>query len=103
MAPAAYGAPVRRSRPGKPTPPARPREWAPTWPSFKRRIGWLIEAGVIPQEKADRWDVIRDLRNETTHASIRHVTPPHEALRVLDLLAAEIDALFTDGEGSTSE
>jgi hypothetical protein len=34
------------------------------------------------------------LRNETTHASIRHLTPPHEALRVLELLAVEIDALF---------
>lgn len=75
----------------------------PTWPSFKRRIEWLIEAGVIPQAKADRWDVIRDLRNETTHASIRHIAPPNEALRVLDLLAAEIDALFADDGSSTTK
>ena len=58
------------------------------------RVDWLIAAGIIPAEKRARWDLIRDLRNETTHASIRHLTTPHEALRVLDLLAPEIDALF---------
>ena len=64
------------------------------WPDLMRRVNWLIEAGVIPAEKRDRWDSLRDLRNETTHVSIRHLTTPHEALRVLELLAGEIDALF---------
>lgn len=64
------------------------------WPDMMTRVDWLIAAGIIPSEKRTRWDLIRDLRNETTHASIRHLTPPHEALRVLDLLAPEIDALF---------
>ncbi len=59
-----------------------------------RRVNWLIEAGVIPAEKRDRWNGLRDLRNETTHISIRHLTTPHEALRVLELLAGEIDTLF---------
>jgi hypothetical protein len=58
------------------------------------RVDWLIDASVIPAEKRDRWDLVRGLRNETTHASIRHLTTPHEALRVLELLAGEIDALF---------
>ena len=64
------------------------------WPDLMTRVDWLISAGVIPAEKRDRWDLVRGLRNETTHASIRHLTTPHEALRVLELLAAEIDALF---------
>ncbi len=64
------------------------------WPSMMRRVNYLIEAGVIPAEKHDRWDGLRDLRNETTHISIRHLTSPHEALRVLELLANEISALF---------
>jgi hypothetical protein len=64
------------------------------WPDLMRRVGWLIDAGVIPAEKRERWDGICDLRNETTHISIRHLTTPHEALRVLELLAGEIDALF---------
>ncbi len=71
-----------------------PDEDTPTWPSFKRRVDWLIENSVIPAEKQGRWNTIRELRNETTHASIRHISPPTESLRVLELLADEIDALF---------
>ena len=63
-------------------------------PDLMKRVDWLIDAGVIPAEKRDRWDLVRGLRNETTHASIRHLTTPHEVLRVLELLAVEIDALF---------
>jgi len=62
--------------------------------SFRRRVEWLIEHGVIPVEKRARWDAIRALRNETTHASIRHLVMPLDVLRVLDLLQVEIDALF---------
>lgn len=64
------------------------------WPDLMKRVDWLIDAGVIPTEKRDRWDLVRGLRNETMHASIRHLTTPHEALRMLELLAGEIDALF---------
>lgn len=66
----------------------------PRWPDLMSRVDWLVANDIIPAEKRARWDSIRDLRNETTHASIRHLTPPHEALRVLYLLAPEIDALF---------
>ncbi len=44
-------------------------------------------------------DLVGGLRNESTHASIRHLTPPHEALRVLELLAGEIDAPFASEPG----
>ena len=64
------------------------------WPDLMTRVDWLISTGVIPAQKRERWDLMRGLRNETTHASIRHLTTPHEVLRVLDLLAGEIDALF---------
>jgi hypothetical protein len=71
-----------------------PDDGTPTWPSFKGRIDGLIDNGIIPPEKSGRWDTIRELRNETTHMSIRHISPPTESLRVLELLADEIDALF---------
>jgi hypothetical protein len=64
------------------------------WPNFKRRVDWLIEHGIIPVEKRGRLDAIRELRNETTHASIRHLVMPLDVLNVLDLLAPQIDALF---------
>jgi hypothetical protein len=64
------------------------------------------QAGGPPHKKRDpegdlrwpdfksRWDTMRDLRNETTHASIRHLVMPIDVLRLLDLLAPEIDTLF---------
>jgi hypothetical protein len=57
-------------------------------------VEWLIAEGIIAPEKRQRWDTMRDLRNETTHASIRHLVMPIDVLRLLDLLAPEIDALF---------
>ncbi len=69
-------------------------EGEPRWPDMMTRVDWLITADIISTEKRARWDLVRELRNETTHASIWHLTPPHEALRVLELLATEIDALF---------
>jgi hypothetical protein len=64
------------------------------WPDFKSRVEWLIANGIVTPEKRRRWDTMRDLRNETTHASIRHLAMPIDVLRLLDLLAPEIDALF---------
>lgn len=58
--------------------PVANAEGPPAWRSLR------------PAEKRARWDLIRDLRNETTHASMRHLTTRHEALRVLDLLALEM-------------
>jgi hypothetical protein len=83
-----------RQADGPPNRKADPDDGQPTWPSFKRRVDWLIDNGVIAADKRHRWDAIRELRNETTHASIRHLVMPVDVLRVLDLLALEIDALF---------
>jgi hypothetical protein len=46
-----------------------------------KRVDWLISASVIPAEKRECWDLVRGLRNETTHATMRHLTTPHEVLR----------------------
>ncbi|HEX4838673.1 MAG TPA: hypothetical protein VFV03_09150 [Solirubrobacteraceae bacterium] len=79
---------------GPPNKKPDPEDGQPTWPPFKRRVDWLLAQGIIPEQKRARWDVIRELRNETTHASIRHIEPPTESLRVLELLADEISTLF---------
>jgi hypothetical protein len=80
---------------GPPNKKPDPEDGQPIWPSFKWRVEWLIDHGVIATDRGPRWDAIRKLRNETTHASIRHLVMPMDVMRVLDLLAVEIDALFT--------
>ncbi len=83
-----------RQADGPPNKKPDPDDGQPTCPSFKRRVDWLIDNGVIATDKRHQWAAIRELRNETTHASIRHLVMPVDVLRVLDLLAVEIDALF---------
>ena len=79
---------------GGPPRSKRDAEGEVRWPALQRRVEWLISSGVISPEKRHRWDTMRELRNETTHASIRHLVMPLDVLRLLDLLAPEIDALF---------
>jgi hypothetical protein len=84
----------RYKQAGGPANKKRDPEGELRWPDFKRRIEWLIANQIIAPEKRQRWDTMRDLRNETTHASIRHLVMPIDVLRLLDLLTPEIDALF---------
>jgi hypothetical protein len=83
-----------READGPPHKKPDPEDGQPTWPSLKKRVDWLIDNGVIATDKRHRWEAIRELRNETTHARIRHLVMPVDVLRVLDLLALEINALF---------
>jgi Domain of unknown function (DUF4145) len=71
-------------------------EGEPTWPTFKRRVEWLLDKKIIREEVRGRWEAIRELRNEASHASRRYLTTPIDGERVLEMLATEIDALFTD-------
>lgn len=64
------------------------------WPSLNRRLDWLLREGLIPEEVEGRWDAIREVRNEATHADYPALLMPMDAMRSLDILAKEIDALF---------
>lgn len=68
-------------------------------PSLRSRLEWLIARGIIRKESAPRWDAIRELRNEGSHADFAHLAMPMDALRSLEILATEIDALFQQIQG----
>ena len=72
----------------------RPTHVAARQPNLRSRLEWLIARGIIRQEAAPQWDAIRELRNEGSHADFAHLAMPMDALRSLELLAAEINALF---------
>jgi hypothetical protein len=57
-------------------------------------IEWLIKRGIIRREAAGRWEAIRELRNEGTHADFAHIATPLDAVQSLEILRDEIDALF---------
>ncbi len=71
-----------------------PRTGSGKWPSLNRRLEWLIKEGAIPHETRHRWHAIREVRNEATHASTPLIIMPTDALRSLEILKTEIDALF---------
>jgi hypothetical protein len=64
------------------------------WPSYKHRLDWLLERGLLDQEWYDRWDTLRDLRNAAAHPEAQTVFPPGQALSFLTHVARDIDALF---------
>jgi hypothetical protein len=72
--------------------PPDPRTGLP--PSFKARLRWLADRGIVRSEVVSRWDAIRELRNEGSHAEFAHIAMPLDALRSLEILATEINALF---------
>jgi len=64
------------------------------WPTLKKRLNWLIEQGIIDKTVEKRWDAIRNLRNYGSHATYARIEMPIDALRTLEILAREIDALY---------
>lgn len=69
-------------------------EGKPRWPTFKKRVMWLTDCGVIPRASLARWEAFVELRNEGSHATFRHLVMPIDASRTLALLAEKINDLF---------
>ena len=85
-----------------PTPPsciatetraAQPRRTANGRASIADSIGFS-EKGSSPRTSRGGRDAVREVRNEGTHADYPALLMPMDAMRSLDILAREIDALF---------
>jgi hypothetical protein len=63
-------------------------------PSLARRIKWLTDDGVIPEDARQRWDAIRELRNIGTHTDFQMLHAPGQVLRTLNVVAESVSALF---------
>jgi hypothetical protein len=62
--------------------------------TFKEKVEWLGENGVIPAEQQSRWQAIRNLRNEASHPADQSILPPGEVLTILDVAVELINPLF---------
>jgi hypothetical protein len=64
-------------------------------PSLHRRLSWLLARGHIDRSAESRWSAIRQLRNLGSHGSAVRIAMPMDALRTMEILAEEINALFS--------
>jgi len=62
--------------------------------TFKVRIQWLREHGVIADEHAPQWEGFRELRNHTTHADMQSLFTPGNAYTMLRAVAQCVSALY---------
>ena len=62
--------------------------------TFKKRISWLVDEGVIPSSEFIRWDAIRELRNAASHPERQSILTPGNAIGLLERIAVQINSLF---------
>lgn len=63
-------------------------------PTFKTRIGWLQQHGMITDEQATQWDGFRELRNHASHADMQSIFTPGNAYTMLRAVAECVSALY---------
>jgi hypothetical protein len=63
-------------------------------PTFKTRIQWLREQGVIADEYAPQWEGFRELRNQTSHADMPSLFTPGNAYTMLRAVTECVSAIY---------
>lgn len=62
--------------------------------TFEKRIGWLVDKGVIPSSERVRWDATRELRNMASHPKCQTILTPGNTMGLLENIATQINSLF---------
>jgi hypothetical protein len=62
--------------------------------TFDQKIKWLRDNGAILASSFATWDIIRQLRNHTSHPKRQNIFDPDMALNMLGEAIASIDGLF---------
>lgn len=65
--------------------------------TFKKRIDWLVDEGIIPSSEMTRWDAVRQLRNVASHPDRQSIFTPGNAIGMLEGIARQINSLFNGG------
>ena len=65
--------------------------------TFKERIDWLVDEGIIPRSELNRWDAVRQLRNAASHPDNQSILAPGNAIGVLEGAAKQMNSLFNGG------
>jgi hypothetical protein len=62
--------------------------------TFEKKIKWLVQQGVIEEQKKGVWDAVRYLRNVSSHPKDQQIRAPGPAITTLHRCAEDINALF---------
>ena len=65
--------------------------------TYKKRVDWLVDEGIIPESELIRWDAIRELRNAASHPDRQSILTPGNAVGLLEGIAEQINSLFSSG------
>ena len=63
--------------------------------TFKKRIGWLVDQGTIPELELNRWQASRELRNVASHPDCQSILTPGNAISILEGIAEQINSIFS--------
>lgn len=66
------------------------------WPRYVDRLRWLNRAGALDGAELERWQSLRELRNLAAHSEEQTLMTPSDALRMLEVVARDINALFSE-------
>lgn len=61
---------------------------------FQQKVKYLVKIKVIPNQKEEMWNAIRELRNIASHPQDQSIYAPGEAIGKLAYIAKEINSLF---------
>ena len=62
--------------------------------TFEKRIDYLVNENVIPQEVKPTWDAVRKLRNFASHPEGQNLHPPGMVVGLLERTVNSINSLF---------
>jgi len=63
--------------------------------TFKKRVDWLVERGIIARTESSRWDYVRKLRNAASHPERQMILTPGNAIGTLERIADDLNSLFS--------
>lgn len=61
---------------------------------YEIKLQKLKDAGYLTADEYDEWDLLRKMRNESSHSKIQTVFPAFEAISILKNIAGKINRLF---------
>jgi len=71
--------------------------------TFRDRLSWLASVGAVSHEDVLEWEVLRELRNDSTHRTERTAFPGTWSLDLLERVARAVNRLYQEEAAPPAE